>query len=790
MNHTGRAFKAGDLILGGLFPVHSHCSNCCQGRCGDLRSLDAAYFAEAMMYAIDETNRNSSILQGISLGFEIFDYCSKDVIALEKASNFIPSCWKKPSPPVVGVVGPYSSSIALQVSNLLGLFKVPHVSYGATSPLLSDKARFKYFIRTVPSDAVRAQALVDVLLKNETKYVSVLYSDDEFGREAKKYFTQAAKERGICIGIKMALPQGDTVSTFDEVVMDISQKINAQVIVLFCSKSDISLLFKLVKKFGKESFFRWLIGGDYAEISVYLNGNEDIANNIVLCSPRNERSTRFMEWRKRNNVSHSPWLSEIELQYKTSKYRPENEGKAYSADLYIQSVINSVYTFAHALDKICKTYCKNNSSAATCLKEKSRNQNLLMDYILDVNYTTLNGRRIEFDKNGDISAEYDILRPVKDGISWGVKRIGRWGPPIKGAGPVEVQLFEEALILPRAYCSRPCDVGERQITIEVCCWRCEPCKADEITSSNQTECTPCTRDFMPDEKRVKCLPKPVINIDSSSSLLLFTKLFSATGILCTLFMLGVFVVLKHHPVIKASSRELSCLLLVGIMISFAESFLDLMEPDKRVCSLRGYNCLGHVTCYAVMTSKALRVNRLFNSSLLKTLNPTFVSTRSQLGFIGFILGIALLFSTIWGFFTILRVGLVWGLNPRLPARQSTKALHNICNRANNMADATDCRGNWIFSGPDGIKPFSRYKLHDTSYVGRTTFSLERTSDVKHIWRAPWWTANFPAKSDWVGAIGWNVWSYNDWRLLKSGHQITAGPFRTATAHRIVNEGVY
>ena len=107
-----------------------------------------------------------------------------------------------------------------------------------------------------------------------------------------------------------------------------------------------------------------------------------------------------------------------------------------------------------------------------------------------------------------------------------------------------------------------------------------------------------------------------------------------------------------------------------------------------------------------------------------------------------------------------------------------------------MADATDCHGNWIFSGPDGIKPFSRYELREASYFGHTTFSLERTSDVKHVWRAPWRSANLPAKSGWVGAIGWNVWSYNDWRLLKSGHQITAGPFRTATAHRIVNEGVY
>lgn len=107
-----------------------------------------------------------------------------------------------------------------------------------------------------------------------------------------------------------------------------------------------------------------------------------------------------------------------------------------------------------------------------------------------------------------------------------------------------------------------------------------------------------------------------------------------------------------------------------------------------------------------------------------------------------------------------------------------------------MADATDCHGNWMFSGPDGIKPFSRYELREASYFGHTTFSLERTSDVKHVWRAPWRSANLPAKSGWVGAIGWNVWSYNDWRLLKSSHQITAGPFRTATAHRIVNEGVY
>lgn len=498
------AFQAGDLILGGLFPVHSYCPNSCQDKCGDLRSQDVVYFTEAMIYAIDQANRNSNILPGITLGFRILDYCSKDVIALEKASSFLPSCSTSQPPPIVGVVGPYSSSVALQVSNLLGLFQVPHISYGATSPLLSDKNRFKFFVRTVPSDAVRARALVDLLLINGTKYVSVVYSDDEFGREGNKYFAQEADNRGICIGTTKALPQGDTVSTFDEIVKDISQKINAKVIVLFCSKSDISLLFNAVKKLGKQSVFRWLVGGDSAEMSVYLNGNEDMANYMVLCSSRNEKATHFENWRDENNGSRNPWISEMKQQRNRSKYRPENsfdtviKGETFSADTYVQSVINSVYTFVIALDEIFKAFCKNSSNSISCLQEQSHRRKALLDTILDVKFENPNGRQIEFDKNGDISAEYDLLRPQKDdsGTSWGLVTLGHWSIERNGSGPARMKLFKYTNILPRTYCSRPCKTGERKITIEPCCWRCDPCKPNDVTNSQQTECTPCARGFM------------------------------------------------------------------------------------------------------------------------------------------------------------------------------------------------------------------------------------------------------------------------------------------------------
>jgi len=188
-----------------------------------------------------------------------------------------------------------------------------------------------------------------------------------------------------------------------------------------------------------------------------------------------------------------------------SKYRAENpldsvitgKREIFSADRYIQSVINSVYTFVIALDKIFKVSCKNISNEISCLQEKSRHRNALLETILDVKFETLNGRQIEFDKNGDISAEYDLLRPKKDDseAAWSLVTLGHWVPE-NGSRPVSMKLFRNTNILPRTFCSRPCNKGERKITIEPCCWRCDPCKLNDVTNSQQTECTPCAWGFM------------------------------------------------------------------------------------------------------------------------------------------------------------------------------------------------------------------------------------------------------------------------------------------------------
>jgi hypothetical protein len=81
---------------------------------------------------------------------------------------------------IVGVVGPASSAVTIQVQNLLQLFSIPQVGYSATSRTLSEKNYYKYFLRVVPSDKLQARVMVDLLKSYNWTYISIVYTDGEW----------------------------------------------------------------------------------------------------------------------------------------------------------------------------------------------------------------------------------------------------------------------------------------------------------------------------------------------------------------------------------------------------------------------------------------------------------------------------------------------------------------------------------------------------------------------------------------------------------------------------------
>ena len=55
------------------------------------------------------------------------------------------------------------------------------ISFFSTSPTLSNRERFPYFMRTIPSDVYQAEVMVALVKKLGWKYVSVIYEESSYG---------------------------------------------------------------------------------------------------------------------------------------------------------------------------------------------------------------------------------------------------------------------------------------------------------------------------------------------------------------------------------------------------------------------------------------------------------------------------------------------------------------------------------------------------------------------------------------------------------------------------------
>ena len=128
----------GDIILGGLFPVHARGERGVP--CGELKKEKGIHRLEAMLFAIDLINKDPELLPNVTLGARILDTCSRDTYALEQSLTFVQALierdgsdvrcsndvlpiFAKPDK-VVGVIGASASSVSIMVANILRLFKV------------------------------------------------------------------------------------------------------------------------------------------------------------------------------------------------------------------------------------------------------------------------------------------------------------------------------------------------------------------------------------------------------------------------------------------------------------------------------------------------------------------------------------------------------------------------------------------------------------------------------------------------------------------------------------------
>ncbi|XP_053324565.1 metabotropic glutamate receptor 7 [Spea bombifrons] len=673
----------GDITLGGLFPVHS------KGLpglpCGDIRKENGIHRLEAMLYALDQINSDQELLPNITLGARILDTCSKDTYALEQSLTFVQALIQKDTsdvrctngdPPVfvrpekvVGVIGASESSVSIMVANILRLFQIPQISYGSTAPELSDDRRYDFFSRVVPPDSFQAQAMVDIVKALGWSYVSTLASEGSYGEKGVESFMQISREEGgLCIAQSLKIPHNSRPNDFDKIVKQLLETPQARAVVVFANEDDdIRQVLAAVKRADQLGHFHWVASDSWGSKTAPISDLEDVAEGAITILPKraiNDGFEVYFTSRTLENNRRNVWFAEYweenfnckltitgskkeDTDRKCTGQERIGQDSKYEQDGRVQFVVDAVYAMAHALHNMNKDLCPGFSGL--CPEMEHAGGKKLLKYIRNVSFNGSAGTPVMFNKNGDTLGRYDIFQyQIINNSTQGYKLIGQWTDELQ-LNIDDMQWARGIHEVPSSVCSLPCKMGERKKIMKnvPCCWQCDLCDGYKYLKDEVT-CYTCEFNMKPNKNRTGCDPIPVVKLEWHSPWAVIPVFLAMLGIIATIFVMATFIRYNDTPIVRASGRELSYVLLTGIFLCYIITFLMIAKPDVAVCSFRRlFLGLGMCISYAALLTKTNRIYRIFEQGKKSVTAPRLISPTSQLAITSSLISVQLLGVFIW-----------------------------------------------------------------------------------------------------------------------------------------------
>ncbi|XP_078454999.1 metabotropic glutamate receptor 8-like isoform X1 [Lampetra planeri] len=676
----------GDITLGALFPVHARGDR--GAMCGALKMEKGIHRLEAMLYALDTINADPRILPNVTLGARVLDTCSRDTYALEQSLTFVQAliekdtadvrCTNNAQPifakpeKVVGVIGAAGSSVSIMVANILRLFKIPQISYASTAPELSDNTRYDYFSRVVPPDSYQAQAMVEIVNALGWNYVSTVAANDNYGESGIEYFSRFARDTGnppggVCIAQSLKIPHEPKPSDFDKIIHRLMETPSARAIILFANEDDIKRLLEATRRANQTGHFLWVASDSWGSKIAPIRNQEDEAEGAITILPKRASVSEFDKYftsRTLENNRRNVWFAEFwEENFKCRLSRhgarqtvhakkctgQERVGRdsQYEQEGKVQFVIDAVYAMAHALHNLYQKRCPRLSGL--CVDMEPVPTKDLLEEIRSVSFNGSAGTPVMFNKDGDAPGRYDIFQYHLHNTSTpGYNVIGEWVNHLQ-LNISALQWAAGKRELPYSICSMPCASGERKKKVKgvPCCWNCERCEGYYF-QLDEFNCHLCPYNMRPNVNRTGCDAIPIVKLEWHSPFAVVPVFLAILGLLTTAFVIVTFVRYNDTPIVRASGRELSYVLLTGIFLCYATTFLMIAEPSLAVCSFRRiFLGLGMCVSYAALLTKTNRIYRIFEQGKRSVTAPRLISPASQLVITFSLIAMQLLGVCIW-----------------------------------------------------------------------------------------------------------------------------------------------
>ncbi|XP_060928493.1 extracellular calcium-sensing receptor-like [Limanda limanda] len=596
-------------------------------------------FARIVMFTVEEINRDTKLLPGLSLGYRLYNGCGEEdqIRAAVEAVNGEDS--KGCADQIQALLGHSASGVSKAINIILSPLSIPQVSHLSTCACLGDKRHFPTFFRTVPSDRFQVIGLVQLMKYFDWRWVGIIYTTGLYSAEGTTAFAKEAEKEGICVEYR--LPHSDTNVKFPAIV-EALRKSSSKVVLLFLPLSSTQSFLSNIEKYnitgkqwvgseawitqtdlasdGRKSLLQGAMGFALPEASI-----PGLGEFLLSLKPSGEPQSAIVKdfWESFFDCSFSPSntsatctgtedLSTVSSDYTdVTHFRPEN------------NVYKAVYLVAHAIHALLQ--CHNGSNPTTGKSCVTKDQ--VLEHIRYMNFTTQSGAKVLFDENGDSVAQYDLVNwQIKDDGSVEIVNIGKFDSSLperekfKLEDNTRIVWGGNSMQVPRSVCREPCLPGTRKAINKhkpVCCFDCFECPEGTISNeTNSPDCLICPPELWPNEKKDQCLPKPTEYLSYKEIMGALLTGIGCVGIFLSLLTSIIFLTHKETPIVKANNSELSFLLLFSLTLCFLCSLTFIGRPSEWSCMLR-HTAFGitFVLCISCVLGKTIVVLMAFRATL-------------------------------------------------------------------------------------------------------------------------------------------------------------------------------
>ena len=247
-----------------------------------------------------------------------------------------------------------------------------------------------------------------------------------------------------------------------------------------------------------------------------------------------------------------------------------------------------------------------------------------MKKLHQVTFTSQLGVPFSFDKYGDTKGAYSFKVNSNEGRSCMFTDIAEWTQHSTSGDHNKKHFLSFNDTISQKYiskCAEDCPAGHGKLlrkTSGDCCWTCKKCTEEEYSSNTSGLCEQCPDRSIPNDLNSECIKLTANKLDLTGSTHGVVILcLSVLGLLSVIFILVVFFVHRNTHVVRASNKELTVVLLLGIALGYITPVVAVVAQTRLLCSMLFYiDGLSFTMTIGSLFTKANRMYKIFRKQIM------------------------------------------------------------------------------------------------------------------------------------------------------------------------------